>query len=201
MNFLAHLVLDHASPRAMIGSLLPDLVPGPLRRSRDPDIARAIDRHRFIDAFADTHPAFARSKARLFPRYGRFSGILVDVFYDHLLSVAWPPHLDQPRTRFIARCYDALGTHLRIMPAPMRFAVVRMIDQDWLGAYADDQGLARILSMMSWRFTQRFGRRVRLEPAVEDLALHRRELTRDFEGFFPELAAAVAERPRRQGVC
>lgn len=191
MNFLAHLLLDHATPEAMIGSLLPDLAPGPQRRSDHPAIQAAIDRHRRIDAFTDMHPLFARSKARLFPRHGRYSGILIDVFYDHLLSVSWETYHAQPLPRFIACGYESLGCRLAQMPPTMRLAVRRMIDQDWLGAYASDDGLRRILSMMSGRFSRRFGRRVELASAVEDLARHRAELASDFAGFFPDLLARM----------
>ncbi len=187
MNFLAHLLLDHDSPQAMIGSLLPDLAPGRWRRSDDAAVQRAIDRHRRVDHFTDTHALFARSKARLFDAHGRYSGILVDVFYDHLLSGTWAAHHSEPLTRFIGRVYDALGRNLRLMPPPMRTPIARMIEQDWLGAYASEDGLRRVLAMMSWRLTQRFGRRVALERAVEDLALHRAGLAADFEAFFPEL--------------
>lgn len=184
----------------MIGSLLPDLVSGRYRCSDDPVVAAAIERHRRVDVFTDTHRCFARSKARLFEQHGRFSGIVVDVFYDHLLSVAWDRHVTEPRAAFIARCYAALGANLRLMPPPMRTPITRMIEQDWLGAYVEVEGLRRILAMMSWRFTQRFGRTVRLEQAVEDLALHRAGLTEDFDEFYPALVAAMADVPAMQGV-
>jgi acyl carrier protein phosphodiesterase len=192
VNFLAHLLLDHASPRAMIGSIMPDLVPGKWRHSDDPAIQRAIGRHRRVDLFTDTHVLFARSKARLFAQHGRYSGILVDVFYDHLLSRTWSAYHGEPLAHFIARVHDELGRHTRLMPPPMRPIVARLIEQRWLEAYGDDDGLRRILGMMSWRFSQRFGRLVSLEPAVDDLVLHRPGLAADFAAFFPALAAHMA---------
>jgi hypothetical protein len=45
--------------------------------------------HRTIDAFSDRHPAVHRRKRILTSEYGRLSGVIVDVFYDHVLARRW----------------------------------------------------------------------------------------------------------------
>lgn len=194
MNFLAHLYFDHEDADAMIGALLPDLAPGRWRRleALPATIADAAQRHRRIDRLTDAHPLVARSKQRIFAQQGRFSGILIDVYYDHLLSRSWSRYHDQPLAAFIARCYGLLAGAMRRMPPPMRPAIARMIEQDWLSAYATDAGLRRIVSMLAWRLTQRFGRTMVLDGAVAELAGHRRALADDFHAFFPDLIESMS---------
>jgi len=191
VNYLAHLLLADPTPASRIGNLAPDFV-----RKRDllampPDIQRGIERHRRVDRLTDAHPVFARTRARLFPHHGRYSGILVDLFYDHALSVQWDAYHHRPRTDFISQCYAHLRDHTADMPEPMRRPVQRMIDQDWVGDYATDAGMARILTMMSVRFTHRFKRPVDLTPAVDTLAAHRAAIINDFSELFPDVRAAV----------
>jgi acyl carrier protein phosphodiesterase len=46
------------------------------------EIQRGIILHRVIDTFADAHPVF-RTSTKLHKRYHHYSGVIVDVFYDH----------------------------------------------------------------------------------------------------------------------
>lgn len=191
MNFLAHLYLSDPTPASMIGNLLPDLVPGPLRPGVHPGVHPGIRNHKRVDAFTDTHPVFARSRTRLRPRHGRYSAILTDMFYDHFLAQTWDRYHDQPLDDFIDRTHAALAGHTHLMPDPMPAITGRMIEQDWLRSYATIEGMRRVLRMMSIRFSERLGRPVELEHAVDDLRPHGDGLASDFEEFFPQLIVYV----------
>ena len=197
MNFLAHLYLADDTPASMIGNLLPDLVRGRPDPALPAEVLRGVRRHRRVDAFTDTHPVFARSRARLRDRHGLFSGILVDVFYDHFLAVNWSRWHEQPLVDFIERAHGALTGHPHLMPPSMRPITRRMAEQDWLGSYASFEGLARTLGQMSRRFEARLERPVRLAPAVDDLRRHYEGLTNDFDEFFPQLIGHVSCQPTR----
>ncbi len=175
----------------MIGNLLPDLVPGPLSPELDPEVLTGALNHKRVDAFTDTHPVFARSRARLRHRHGRYSAILTDMFYDHVLALHWGRYHDQPLGEFIDRAYTALAGHTHLMPDPMAGITGRMIEQDWLGSYATSDGMRSVLKMMSARFSERLGRAVELEHAVDDLRPHGNDFEDDFHEFFPELTTYV----------
>lgn len=199
MNFLAHLLLAEPTPYARIGSLLPDLVRHRRCAALDPRIAAAVDQHHRVDAFTDSHAMVARSVNLLRPRHGRYSAILVDVLYDHLLAADFQRHAIQPLPDFVASVYRDLGAHQAVMPEPMRHPIAAMIEHDWLSAYATAEGIAVILSQMSRRLSERFERTVRLETAMEDLRQHREELNDHFQAFFPLLRAhtsVIAQTPR-----
>lgn len=175
----------------MVGNLLPDLVSGRLDAELDPGVLAGAVNHKRVDAFTDTHPVFARSRARLRERHGRYSAILTDMFYDHELARHWGRYHDEPLDGFIEKAYHGLSEGVALMPEPMAAITGRMIEQDWLGAYATRDGMRRVLTMMSVRFSKRLGRRVELAHAVDDLETDGDGLAADFSAFFPELIAYV----------
>lgn len=173
----------------MVGNLLPDLVPGPVRPSLHPEVLAGAENHQRVDAFTDTHPVFARSRARLRERHGLYSAILTDMAYDHVLARRWSRYHDQPLDQFIELAYAQLTAGAEYMPDPMPAITGRMIEQDWLGAYETDDGMRRVLKMMSVRFTQRLGREVQLDHAVDDMLALREAFEKDFHEFFTDLTA------------
>ncbi|MFW6033399.1 MAG: ACP phosphodiesterase [Phycisphaeraceae bacterium] len=199
MNFLAHLYLADDTPASRVGNLMPDLVRGRLPADLPAEVMEGVRRHRRIDAFTDTHPLFARSRDRLRPRHGRFAGILVDIFYDHLLAADWASWHPRTLPAFSAEVYDSFAGAGHLMPERMRRIVERIADQDRLGSYARVSGIEDVLVRMSRRLTERFRRPVHLERAMDELRAHRDELAGDFAGFFPQLIAYA--HPARQRPC
>ncbi len=196
MNFLAHLYLADDTPASRIGNLLPDLVRVRRGQTLDPEVARGADMHRRVDAFTDTHPVFLRSRERLFDRHGRYSGILVDLFYDHLLAGDWPRWRHQPLDAFLDEVYQQFAANRHLMPEKMWRTVQRMTGQNWLAGYAHLEGMRATLEGMSHRLSSRFNRHVDLTPAIDDLVALRAPLQTDFDIFFPALIAFA--RPRHE---
>lgn len=193
MNFLAHLYLAEDSPGSLIGNLLPDLVRGvgPPTDELDPAVRAGAALHHRVDIYTDRHPVFRESKGRIRGRHGIFSGILIDVFYDHFLSVSWDRYHPDPLPQFIAHVYQTFADHTHLMPPAMRWVTERMAAQDWLSSYGSVEGIGLILERMSRRFRARFERNVDLAVAVVDLEQHYDALQRDFSVFFPDLVAEV----------
>ena len=86
MNFLAHAWLAGESPALVVGGVFGDWVKGPLPGTLPADLARGVALHRAIDAFAETHPAFRASRARVSAARRCYAGVLVDIFWGHLLA-------------------------------------------------------------------------------------------------------------------
>jgi acyl carrier protein phosphodiesterase len=165
MNFLAHAWLaTHATAGAteraalIVGGVAGDWIKGPLDRSPlPPDLRRGVALHRAIDAFADRQPAFQRSRARISPLRRRWSGVLIDMFYDHLLAAEWPQWQAPPfdvLPRFTASVYADLAARLDELPPDCRPALALMQAEDWLGCYGDAGELDAILDRMSRRTRQ-----------------------------------------------
>jgi acyl carrier protein phosphodiesterase len=195
VNYLAHLFLAGTDPDAQLGGLLGDFA-----KPRDDHLFPAVVRreirlHRAIDAYTDAHPLVLGSKALFRPGARRFSGMVLDVLYDHFLASGWSRHSDENLDAFIARFYAHLGT--TPLPLPRRLARVAplLIAQDWLGSYRSLAGVERAVDGMSHRVS-RGGEQMR--AGLDDVHLHYDALRERYEDFFPELARFVAdERLRR----
>lgn len=196
VNFLAHALLAGRDAHSIVGNLMADFLHGRPDPSLPPGVIAGILMHRKVDAFTDGHAVFLRTRTRLRPRWGRYSPILVDIFYDHILASEWEEHGEEPLREFADFVYGVLQSHADVMPGSMRLAMARMIEHDWFGSYATEEGIAVALERLSRRFLPR--REVHLERAVEDLREMRGEIAGDFREFFPELREYV-EGLRRGG--
>ncbi len=136
MNFLAHLHLSDGTPESMLGNVLADLMKGPQIAALPAAVRGGVRLHRLIDGFTDRHPAVVRSVSRLAPKLHWFSGIAVDVYYDHILARDWDRFCRVPLRPFADRAYGVLGSHLHLMPDCARDFVTRFIADDRLHRYA-----------------------------------------------------------------
>lgn len=152
MNFLAHAVLAGDDPALVVGGVAGDWVKGPLPAGLPADLARGVALHRAIDAHAETHPAFQRSRQRVSAGRRRYAGVLVDIFYDHLLARDWP---DTPPLAAVCRIvYGHLADFSGQLPEHARPAMALMAGEDWLGSYAGLEGIADVLRRMGRRARQ-----------------------------------------------
>lgn len=192
MNWLAHVFLSEPDVEFRLGNLLADIVRGEELRRMSPAFQRGVDKHKQIDAFTDAHPVVKRSRARISTRFRRFSGVLVDVFYDHLLASDWDRYSPIVLDAFTARFYaDIEARHIEL-PASARVTLDRIIRHDLLGSYRRIEGVERSLRRVSAYLSSRWQREFALEKGVADLIAHRAGFEADFAEFFPQLQAAAA---------
>src|SRR5689334_10874315 len=137
MNFLAHAYLAAPDESLIAGGVIGDWVKGPLdRQSLPADLLRGVALHRAIDAFADRNPAFLRSRARISAARRRWSGVFIDMYYDHLLAADWQKWSATPLEAFTAQTYAALDRHASHLAPEVSQVMALMASQDWLGSYA-----------------------------------------------------------------
>lgn len=195
MNWLAHVLLSEPTAAFRIGNLLPDLMNASELTELPVVFQPGVACHRRIDAFTDKHPVVRRSIHRVSAKHRRFAPILMDVFYDHFLSVTWEQHCEQQLETFLIDTYASFDTHSNQLPATVFGHLHQMRTEDWLGSYRDIAGIRLTLE----RISRRFRRRVELGTAVTELENNYGDLRGDFEEFFPELRAHVASRPTQPG--
>jgi acyl carrier protein phosphodiesterase len=186
VNHLAHLLLAPREPMVRLGNLLGDFVRGHDVASLPAPVRAGIEQHRAIDRFTDAHAMFRRSRARVSAPLRRFSGVLVDVFYDHFVARDWA-RLGEPLPlrAFTAEVYGLLRAHAALLPERLRTALPPMIARDWLAACGDLDGVAAVLHRLSLRLR----RPVALAAGAEDLRRHRAAFAADFAAFWPDVAA------------
>jgi acyl carrier protein phosphodiesterase len=188
MNWLAHLLLSEPSPEFRIGNLLPDIL-GQAELAELPEkFQYGISQHFRIDAFTDSHPVVKQSVRRISPQFRRYAGILVDVFYDHILARDWDSHAVVSLEDFAASVYASFDAYRSEIP-PTAFSVFeRMRAGDWLCSYRQTDGIRLTLD----RLGSRLRKPAALGRATEELEFHYTNFQADFTAFFPDLRAKVA---------
>lgn len=192
MNHLAHFLLSANDDELRLGNLLGDVVKGRVEHYVHPGVTdrmrAGIRLHRTIDSFSDSHAVVRRSKQRIAGRYGRLSGVIVDVYYDHVLAREWAAHGEGSLTWFAGDVYRTLRTNLSRLPGRVHPLVQAMTRGDWLAGYADIDNVAWALRGMARRARVAAG----IGTAAEELARDYDEVSADFAEFFPELRAHCA---------
>lgn len=189
MNFLAHAFLAGPDPADRLGGILGDFVKGPLPAGLPPAVAAGVALHRRIDSFADAHAAFRQSRARVSPQRRRYSGIMVDLFYDHFLALHWQNHSAQPLEEFTAEIYALLAAHAELLPPRLTRILPFMQADDWLASYRELESVGTALDRMAER---RLTRPNTLGGSVGELAARYGEFEQDFLAFIPDAQAFSA---------
>ncbi|MDB5309688.1 MAG: acpH [Gemmataceae bacterium] len=193
MNFLAHLHLSDGSPGSMLGGIVADFVKPANVAILPADVRAGVHLHRLVDGFTDRHPVVQRSIGRIAGKYHWFSGIIIDIYYDHVLAREWPRYSTEPLRAFADRAYAALGTLLATIPDEAAGFIRAFIDDDRLLRYATPAGIEDTLARVSNRIARRIPKRaIRLESAMPDLLAEDELLGADFHSFYPELVAFAA---------
>jgi acyl carrier protein phosphodiesterase len=187
MNFLAHAYLSGNDENIIVGNFIADHVKGKAVERYSDQIKTGIRLHRRIDAFTDAHPVVRKSIARLKGDYGRFSGVIVDMFYDHFLAKYWNEYSNLPIRRFTSGIYRVMMKHFIILPPKTRRILPFMMADDWLLGYSRLEGLNMALSGMSRRTNFNSGMEHAVEALKRDYELFRIE----FSDFFTDLRQDV----------
>lgn len=185
MNFLAHLYLSGDNTSILLGNFVGDFVKGKnIVEKVGVEMARGIELHREIDFFTDRHPVVKESKDRLRPKYRHYSGVIVDVFYDHFLAKNWHDYHDQLLPDYADHVYDVIQKNASLLP-PERVNMMMpyMIKGNWLVNYAHLEGIHRALSGMARRTPYES----KMDESVSDLKEYYEEFKKEFVIFFPEL--------------
>jgi acyl carrier protein phosphodiesterase len=190
LNFLAHLHLADPDEGLMLGGVLADFIRNPEVAALPANVQAGVQLHRMIDGFTDRHPIVQRSIGRISARLGWFSGIAIDIYYDHLLARNWERYSQEPLGAFAMRAYRTLDLLTSITPPEPRSFLRRFIDQDHICRYATVEGLTHTFTRVSQRIAVQIPKKaIWLLDAIPDLLAADGELVTDFQNFYPEIVA------------
>jgi len=187
MNFLAHLYLSGDNDFIKIGNFIGDHVKGNKWQCYSEDIQKGILLHRKIDFFADHHSLVQKSKARLKPCYGLYSGIVIDVFYDHFLAANWHNYSNVSLHTFSRRTYLMLFLNYMVLPKNVKQFLPFMTINARLQSYASIDGIRRSLEIMS----NRSSLPNHVDFAIASLNENYDDYKTEFEIFFKEIEAYI----------
>ncbi len=185
MNFLAHAYLSFDQPRLVVGNYLGDFVSNRQLPNLHRDIRDGVKLHRAIDQYTDRHPIVKQGTAHLHEHFGKYSPVVLDIYFDFLLSKLWPEYHTETLTSFCVKTYQYLRAHQHEMPEIWSQRMLRMTDHRWLENYQTYEGLDRVFRYLAKKakFPSNLALAADILPALED------HLELIFVGFFPQLIA------------
>lgn len=190
MNFLAHIYLSGDNEGIIIGNFIADGIKGKKYLKFPESIQKGIILHRAIDSYTDGHPIVRQSTKRLHERYGHYSGVIVDILYDHFLAKNWKNYHPQPLEAFVEDFYNLLRNNYEILPTRIQRMMPYMLADNWLLSYESVTGISKILTQMNVRTKHRSN----MNFAVIELETYYLEFEEEFTSFFAELITFTSNK-------
>jgi len=194
MNFLAHLYLSGEDSEIMIGNFIADSVKGRSYNRFKPKIQQGILLHRKIDSYTDKHKITRELSTFLRPGYNKHSGIVIDIFYDHFLSINWEKFAQKPLTKYIRSCHRILLRNILILPSDIKGFLPILIARRRLQSYSKIEGIENVLELMSKYTSLPASSQFAIEILKENYLLFNAK----FLEFFEDLILMVDQELRSQ---
>ncbi|MBK22025.1 MAG: hypothetical protein CMP63_06915 [Flavobacteriales bacterium] len=160
MNFLAHSILSPKDPLVMLGNLCGDFIKGSKFEGLNTSVVKGVRLHRSIDSFTDSHQLIKEAKGIVRPQFKLFSGVVIDMFLDHFIA-----RNHSTLKRHAQYVYDSAHANSTNLPDSFNNLLFYMEKYNWLEAYAEVEGLHRIMLQMR----KRIGDKSPLEESVDIL--------------------------------
>ena len=151
MNYLAHLYLSGDSEEIKLGNFIGDFVKGNRHQQFPKEVAYGIILHRHIDSFTDQHATVKEFTKLLRPGYGRYAGIVADVFFDHFLASNWSEYSAYSLRHFVKNAHAIFLSNFGLLPFRVKQFLPFLIQHKRLESYSKRENLQNVLEIMSRR--------------------------------------------------
>lgn len=184
MNYLAHIYLSGNDRKLQLGNFIGDFVKGRRYEEYPERIRNGILLHREIDTFTDSHAVFCETVSLLRPTFGRYSGIMADMYFDYCLATDFAKYspsrsLDNLAIGFY---YTSIFNY-RNLPEKVKSFIFHFIATNRLKKYATVGGLENSLRIMS----EKKSNAINPELSIEFLKDNETIIRKRFNEFMPEV--------------
>jgi len=187
MNFLAHIYLSGSSEELLVGNFMGDYVKGNDYLKYPEEVQKGILLHRKIDYFTDSHPVTRLSRGHISDFYRKYSGIVIDIFYDYFLASEWDQYSSIPLGTFVDNVFELLKKHHEVLPQGIKNWFPNFIRNNWLIAYSTIEGIETVLHRMSSRTSLP----EKTREGIHVLRSRHEDLKSEFNRFFPDIREYV----------
>jgi acyl carrier protein phosphodiesterase len=182
MNYLAHAFLSNNDKDLLIGNFIADHIRGNNFNHYSPQIIEGIHLHRRIDAFTDAHANFKQSKRVFYKGFEKYSGILIDIYFDYFLAKNFLHHSSIALDVFSENVYKIYTAHETILPKSSTRFLGYVVKNNVYTAYATTQGIEKVL----YHLSQRINHKVKLNDSIPLFLANEAELQTNFEVFMAD---------------
>ena len=191
MNYLAHIYFSDRCRQVAVGNFIGDFVKGRGYKAYPSGIRKGILLHREIDHFTDNHPVFQETVALLRPSFGRYSGIMADMYYDYLLASDFERYSNgQSLNQFARNFYLSVLLNYWWLPERVKRFIFHFIGTNRLKKYDTFAGLQQSLEIMSIHKSSAINPTL----AIEFLAANEPQLRNHFDKFMTEALQRFPQR-------
>lgn len=183
MNYLAHIFLSGTHKKMQFGNFIADAVKGSSYNKYPPKIRDGILLHRAIDSFTDTHPVVKEYIRTMRPHFGRYSGILLDIYFDYMLASRFNKYSTVSLKHYTKGFYFTIIQNIRWLPVVMKRFILHFMLTDRLCKYETIEGIKNSFEIM----VNADKIKISAEEAAEYLTQHEQEILNLFQPFFNEL--------------
>jgi acyl carrier protein phosphodiesterase len=187
MNYLAHLYLSGDSDEIKLGNFIGDYVKGNQYMKYPEMVAFGIRMHRSIDSFTDQHPEVKACNKLLYPGFGRHSGIVSDIFFDHFLAANFHDYSVYTLKKFARDAHRVFLSNFLLLPFRVQQFLPFLIHHKRLESYARRDSMFHVLEIMSNRTSLPANSRWAME--MLDQEYHQFEAL--FHSFFADMVGFV----------
>jgi acyl carrier protein phosphodiesterase len=182
VNYLAHAYFSNGNEGLLLGNFIADHLRGNHFEHFSKDIQKGIYLHRKIDQFTDEHPAFKQSKRIFYNGFERYSGVLVDIYFDHLLARDFSRYAKISLKEFTAKVYSVYQNNKTILPEHSSKFLSYVMTNNIYVAYSKIEGIEKVLFHLSHRIKHG----VMLNTSIPLFLSHEREMQDHFEIFMKD---------------
>ncbi|WP_317897001.1 acyl carrier protein phosphodiesterase [Aurantibacillus circumpalustris] len=185
MNYLAHAFLSNNNKDLLIGNFIADHIRGNDFSKYSPEVVKGIQLHRQIDSFTDAHPEFKKSKRFFYKGFEKYSGILIDIYFDYFLAKNFQKHSSIPLDEFSKNVYKVYLESEHLLPESSSRFLEYVIKNNVYLSYASLKGIETVLFHLSHRIKHN----VRLDESVKILQEKEKDLQSSFDVFFIDVCS------------
>ena len=183
MNILAHCLLSGSNAEVLFGNFIADGLSRKQWETLPEQVQVGIQLHHFIDSFTDKHPIVLELVQLLRPTQGKYSPVVSDILFDHLLSRDWNKYSQQNLKDYVDWVHAELERQKELMVPSRQRMFGFMMEYQWLLGYPTEKGIRNVLQGMQRR--SQF--ESHMASAYDDFLRHEEKWQKGFDEFFPEL--------------
>ena len=190
MNYLAHAYLSFRQEEVLLGNFIGDFVKGKMMAQYPDKIRHGILLHREIDKFTDSHPLVRAGQTYLRPKFGHYSTVITDIFFDYFLGKNWNLYSNQSLEDFTLEVYEQVSKYEAYFPNRFGNLFYWMKKDNWLLHYSTIKGIQSSLTGLS--------KRTKFDSKMEQAHLALLEKEEEFEiiffAFFEDLKTFAKQK-------
>ncbi len=183
MNYLAHAFLSFNNEPITVGNFIADHIKLADAGHLPPEIKHGVLLHRRIDYFTDTHPLFIKSKRNFYDGFERYSGVLVDIYYDYLLAKNFDKFSEVKLDVFTENIYSVLQNNTQHLPETSKGFLNYVLQNNTFYEYSKIEGIELVLKHLSYRINHG----IFLNESVPLFLQYEKSIEEDFLDFFEDL--------------